>query len=65
MIFLTAFVKEECKMCEKKNPKEERKPLFSGNGSRDMSVSECEKAAEATFVIRELIDRMKGGKKSK
>jgi len=63
MIFLTAFVKEECKVCEKKNPKEERKPLFSG--SSDMSVSECEKAAEATFVIRELIDRMKGGKKSK
>lgn len=52
-------------MCEEKSVKEERKTLFSGDGSRDMSVSDHEKAAEAAFVIRELIDRMKGGKKSK
>ena len=52
-------------MCEEKSVKEERKPLFSGDGSRDMSVSEYEKAAEATFVIRELIDMLKARKRSK
>lgn len=36
-----------------------RQPLFTGKGSRDASVAEFEKAAEASFAIRELIEKLR------
>lgn len=42
------------------NAQLEHVPLFTGDGSRDLSVSEFEKAAEVSFAIREVIDRLKG-----
>lgn len=35
-----------------------RQPLFTGDGARDASVSEMEKLAEASFAIREAIERL-------
>ena len=52
-------MKEETKCCRN----EVTEPLFTGNGSRDMSVSEYEKAAEVSCAIRMLIDHLKDRKK--
>lgn len=35
-----------------------RQPLFTGNGVRDASVSEMEKLADASFTIRQAIERL-------
>lgn len=40
------------------NAEKPRQPLFTGDYRRDMSVSELEKAAEASYAIREALARM-------
>lgn len=55
-------------MNDKQTDKEKempRNPLFTGDYHRDTSVSEWEKAAEASYIIRDAIVRMASEKKKR